>query len=171
MRRAAAAVLVTALVLAGCGGGGGSTSSVSSSTSADRTSSAEVSTSTAPTTTPAATKPTNNGGQKPPQPSTPEATVQTALTAQDPELACGLYSGTLLKSAYGNEQGCIAAIRSGGSAKSVKIVSSKTSGSAALVVAVPSGGPSSGEKLTYTLTNETDGWRLDDVKSNVKVGP
>ena len=111
------------------------------------------------------------GGSKPTQPTTPDATVEAALTATDAQLACGLYSDVLLKSSYGDTGGCVAAIEAGGSAKSVRIVSSKTSGSTATVVAIPSGGPSSGEKLTYSLVTENGQWRLDKVDSNVKVGP
>ena len=97
--------------------------------------------------------------------------VALTTTGLQPDVVCKLYTQRLLAAAYGNQEGCVAAIRSGGSAGSVKIVSSKTEGSAATVVAVPSGGPSSGERLTYSLVKENDKWRLDAVKSNVKVGP
>ncbi len=163
--------LAVALTAAGCGGGG-SSSSTPSSTSADRTSSAEVSTSTANTTSTAkhGLPPLKKKLLNPPSPAD---AVQLALTSppRDAALVCRFYSDALLKSAYGDVNGCVAAIKSGGSAKSAKIVSSKTSGSTATVIAVPSGGPSSGERLTYTLVMENGSWRLDQVKSNVKVGP
>jgi hypothetical protein len=106
-------------------------------------------------------------------PAQPRAAVRLALTASPggPAEACSLYSAALLKSAYGTVDGCVSALRSGGTADSVKFISSKKSGTTATVVAVPSGGPSSGEKLTYTLVLADHGWLLDTVKSNVPVGP
>ncbi len=106
-------------------------------------------------------------------PAEPLAAVRLALTASPggPAEACALYADALLKSAYGTEDGCMSGLRSGGTADSVKIVSSRTSGPTAIVVAVPSGGPSSGERLTYSLVLENGQWRLDQVKSNVPVGP
>ena len=172
MRRAMVLAVASAVLAAGCGGGA-SSSSTPSSTSAGTTSSAEVTTSTSETTS------TDNKGipglgkvrRKLSKPASPATVVRYALSAGPSALACHLYTDSLLKAAYGDLNGCIAAIKSGGSAKSVKIVSSDTSGSTATVVAMPSGGPSSGEKLTYTLVMADGAWRLDQVKSNVKVGP
>ena len=53
----------------------------------------------------------------------------------------------------------------------MKIESAKVGGGHATVVAVPDGGPSSGEKLTYRLILLSGLWRLDEVTSNVPVGP
>ncbi len=164
-------VVVFLLAASGCGGG--------SSTATDATSASTGSTTSSPTSSQGTTTAT----ARPPAPSSrglrerlspsPEATVRVALTTTgvQPQVVCGIYTQKLLEAAYGNRQGCVAAIKSGGGASSVKIVSSKTSGSTATVVAIPSGGPSSGEKLTYSLVKENDKWRLDAVKSNVKVGP
>jgi hypothetical protein len=170
---AAGLALAVVLMAAGCGGGGGSTSSTPSSTSSDRTSSAEV-TSTSGTSATTISKPNLKKLKKHlSTPASPDAVVQAALTGSlgATSLTCHLYTDALLKSAYGDVNGCEDAIKAGGSAKSVKIVSSDTSGSTATVVAVPSGGPSSGEKLTYTLAMDNGQWRLDKVDSNVKVGP
>jgi hypothetical protein len=165
-----ASLVALALAASGCGGSSSTSTTTPSSTST--TTPAKTTTIGSTTTTSAtSTSKQADGGAHQAQPTTPEATVEAALTAQDPKLACGLYSEALLESAYGDLNGCVAAIQSGGTAKSVKIVSSDTSGTTATVVAIPSGGPSSGEKLTYTLVSENGEWRLDQVKSNVKVGP
>lgn len=112
----------------------------------------------------------NRTKRRPSTPATPQAVVTAALTSSGP-LACSVYVPQLLDKSYGGLGGCEAAIRSGGVAKSAKIISANVSGSSATVVAVPGGGPSSGEKLTYSLVQENGQWRLDRVHSNVKVGP
>jgi hypothetical protein len=62
-------------------------------------------------------------------------------------------------------------LKSGGLAKSVAIRSTQPEGKFALVVAVPRGGPSSGEKLAISLVKVHGDWRLEAIHSNVKVGP
>jgi hypothetical protein len=160
------ALLAALAVVPGCGGDHAVTGTVTA----------------APTTSTVATHSRKGSTQKLPplhakrtfprlsKPATPQAVVTAALTSSGP-LACSVYVPQLLDKSYGGRDGCESAIRSGGVAKSAKIISAKVSGSSATVVAVPDGGPSSGEKLTYSLVQENGRWRLDKVHSNVKVGP
>jgi hypothetical protein len=178
---AALGVGLAAALIAGCGGGSASTSSSPSSTAGTGGS---PTTATAPSTAttssaPTATKPAKarkGAGQKPAPkpaksapttPATPQATVTAALTSA----RCDLYTPRLLAKSYGGLAGCRAALNSGGSAKSVEIQRTQPEGKFALVVAVPRGGPSSGEKLAVSLVKEGGGWRLEAIHSNVKVGP
>jgi hypothetical protein len=94
-------------------------------------------------------------------------TVDAALTSA----RCDLYTTRLLQRSYGGLEGCRAALSSGGSARSVEIQRTQPEGKFALVVAVPHGGPSSGEKLAISLLKENGRWRLEAIHSNVKVGP
>jgi hypothetical protein len=172
MRPAASAlVLVVAVALAGCGGSsGGGSSSAPASTSAPSSTSA---TATSGRTTTRASNP-GSGRSKPAAgsaPTTPAATVRAALTSSSPNEVCALYAPKLLDRSYGGAGGCRSAVGSGGTASSVKIVSAQPGKVGYVVVAVPHGGPSSGEKLTISLTPQGGGWQLDSISSNVKVGP
>ena len=175
MRRASGLVLAPVLALAGCGGGSdaGSTSTRAShagstnSAPPARATSSQSSKQTASTTT------TTGGGPTPaPSKLSPTATVEAVLEGRPLKGACGsLVTSRYLKTAFGGTSNCTASIRSGGSAKSVRIVSTQPSGKYAAVVVVPSGGPSSGERLTVSLVKGPRGWQLDAIHSNVKVGP
>jgi hypothetical protein len=179
------AVVAAAALVAGCGGGGSTSggSSSSNSASAGNATSTEHSTTSPATSSTASTHSTSTsaatatGGltthaAKPPKPrrpspATPAATVDAALTSP----RCDLYTARLLQKSYGGLAGCEAALESGGSASSVEIQRTQPEGKFALVVAVPRGGPSSGEKLAVSLIKENGDWRLEAIHSNVKVGP
>ena len=195
------AVVAAAVLLAGCGGGGSASSGSSSSNSAsadnavssERSITSPATSSTASPATSSTASPatsstastratstsagTTTGGStthaaKPPKPrrpspATPAATVEAALTSP----RCDLYAARLLQRSYGGLAGCEAALESGGSATSVEIQRTQPEGKFALVVAVPRGGPSSGEKLAVSLIKENGDWRLEAIHSNVKVGP
>src|SRR3954452_25297939 len=173
MRRVEASVGVAfALALmAGCGGeGGGAASNPTSSTAAARTTSTTTSSATASTHT--RTTPSPPPARKPAEsrrstPSTPAATVEAALTSA----RCDLYTPRLLNKSYGGVEGCKAALKSGGSANSVEVQRTQPEGNFALVIAVPRGGPSSGEKLAISLVGVGGDCRLDAIHSNVEVGP
>jgi hypothetical protein len=161
-----ATLLVAALVLlTGCGG-------EDDSTPAERS----------PTSTPSAPATTTTGqaGERGRGDgfSDPIVSVKIALVSEDPALACGeLVTAEYLRTAYGDEQACVAAVRSGSQARSVRIVSVKRSDGRATVKAIPAGGPSAGETLTITAVIEHsdalegDVWKVDAVRSNVPVGP
>jgi hypothetical protein len=166
---------VALFVLTGCGGGGSGSTSTSSLTtvkSPQRTQPANPPPSTVTTTV----KPMPHEHRtirrltRRLRPVTPTGAVKEALTARDP-LVCVLYTPSLLKESFGGKPGCRSAVRSGGRADSVEIVSSHAESHHAVVVAVPHGGPSSAEKLRFLLALTHDGWRLDSIKSNVPVGP
>jgi hypothetical protein len=104
-------------------------------------------------------------------PPSPATFVRAALAAKQPSVACLAYTREALARAYGSVDGCEAAVRSGGSADSVRIRSAWRTGSTAHVVAVPDGGPSSGEVLRISLILERGAWRIGAIHSNVPVGP
>jgi hypothetical protein len=179
------AIVAAAALLAGCGGGGSTSggSPPSKSASAGDATATERSTTSPATSSSASTQSTSTSAgtttvrsttraakpPKPPRPSpaTPAATVDAALTSS----RCDLYTPRLLQKSYGGLGGCEAALESGGRAQSVDIQRTQPEGKFALVVAVPHGGPSSGETLSVSLIKENGNWRMDAIHSNVKVGP
>jgi hypothetical protein len=85
---------------------------------------------------------------------------------------CGdLVTARFLKKAYGGAQGCKAAFGSGGVANSVRIEKVQPEGRFALVIAVPNGGPSNGERLAVSLVRDAGVWQVEAIHSNAKVGP
>lgn len=174
MRRANALVIVVAaLAIAGCGGGSENPrSEARSGTEPGHPKSmmppkqASVATSTTPTQQPARRQSHPNHA-RPTSPATPTATVQAALASN----RCDLYTARLVKKSYGSLKACESALKSGGQAKSVEILSTQNEGRFALVTAIPHGGPSSGEKLAISMSKENGDWRLDAIHSNAKVGP
>ena len=175
MRRASAAAV---LALAVCGCGGGSSTSTSSVTTIPKSpaTTAQGPANPPPSTVTTTVKPMPHEHRtirrltRRLRPVTPTGAVKEALTARDP-LVCVLYTPSLLKESFGGKPGCRSAVRSGGRADSVEIVSSHAEGHHAVVVAVPHGGPSSAEKLRFLLALTRGGWRLDAIHSNTPVGP
>jgi hypothetical protein len=174
-RASAAAIAVAFVALAGCGGG---SSSSSTTTSGGGTASS------APRTQPANPPPSTVTTNPKPAPSSthqqtlsriplpPDGVAQSVLEGRPTDLACGsLVTPAYLRKAYGTESACKAAFRTGGFARSVRIVSVRKRGDRAVVIALPTGGPSSGERLTVTLLNGPTGWQVVSLHSNVKVGP
>jgi hypothetical protein len=97
--------------------------------------------------------------------------IEGALASGEPAKACGLFvTDDYLTDTYGDRAGCEAA-QPGGAAQSVKVSGIAVEGDEATAVAVPSGGPSNGERLEVSLVREGGGWKLDALKSNVPVGP
>jgi len=145
-----------ALVLAACGGDDettGSTASGSSTTSS-------VTTST-------------DGGE--PTPSNEEqvtAAIEAFFTGEDSDVACGaVVTPNLIKTAYGSVKGCVAARNSGGTAKEVEISKLLVGDGRATATVVPSAGPNDGEKVEVVAVYSGGAWRLDELESNVPVGP
>jgi hypothetical protein len=179
MRRIEAlALLAATAALAACGSSGHTPGSSSTASTRHATESAGTATQTT-SSTPA--KQPHRRSEQPPirigkqgRPVAPQRVVTVAFTKTrltSPNLVCGLYSQRLLDRSYGGEEGCRSAVRSGGLARSIEIRSVNASGDTASVVAVPTGGPSSGERLTIRLARQGLTWRIAAIRSNVKVGP
>jgi hypothetical protein len=166
LARVVAIPLLGALA-AGCGGGSGSSATSTAASGGGTTRHASTATAKPP---PRRAKARKKATPKPATPATPQATVETAFTS-DGAGACALYTPRLLARSYGGLQGCESAVSSGGRASSVDVTSTQPDGARALVVAVPRGGPSSGERLRISLVRQGGGWRLDSIHSNVPVGP
>jgi len=161
------AAVVCVIAIAGCGG------------SSDATT---ASTGTSATTATKTEQPRRDGGAPSPlharalerhlsSAPSPAKFVHAALTVSQPRLACLAYTPDALTRAYGGVDGCEAAVRSGGSAGTVEIRSVLRDGPTAHVVAIPNGGPSSGERLTLSLLLSQRRWRIDAIHSNAPVGP
>jgi hypothetical protein len=186
MRRAelAAALLATATLTA-CGGSSGGTTGASRPASGLGSTAPSTSTSTAAGTPATPSKRATRGHQPPCSycgaGRHPAAAAKAVLTASDPIAACGvLATPRYLKTAYGGRGGCVAAIRGGAAAHSARVVAARRSHGMALVIAIPSGGPSSGERLRVSMVHESAPlasgrtpplWRVESIRSNAKVGP
>jgi hypothetical protein len=152
--------LAAALVLASCGGGDSGSTSATSNASSTTSSASESSTTTS----------AKQEGDHPTieRAGNPRFTLETVLARG----ACGNYvTDHFVEVAYGSEQACEQATKSGGTASSIEVRSLDTSGNTATATVIPKGGPSSGDKLTVELVNEGGIWKVDSLKSNVPVGP
>jgi hypothetical protein len=150
-------LLAGTLCLASCGDDSGTTpSTVSEPASAMSTTSASTTTQSDQTTTSTAAK------------ADPYASVEAVLVGGD----CQKYvTERFVSSAYGDQQACVAAVASGGTADSLKTGKISVSSHHATITVVPHGGPSSGEKVTVKLVLDGDTWKIDSLNSNVPVGP
>jgi ABC-type glycerol-3-phosphate transport system substrate-binding protein len=103
---------------------------------------------------------------------TPPKAVKVVLTTPHPELACqALVTAEFVERAYGGFDACKAAIEGGASADSVEVTDVERDGDTATAVAVPDGGPNSGEHIDVKLVREDGVWKVDDLHSNVPAGP
>lgn len=162
---AAAAALVVAL-LAGCGGGSGDSGSsdVGVTTAGTDTAGATV----APAPPPAG--PTAGAARS--DESLIRGAISAVFASGDVPAACEKYAtSAYVASAYGDLSGCQAAQQSGGAAKRVAVSGVAIDGDSATAVAVPSGGPSDGEKIELTLVKDGAIWKVDSARANVPVGP
>lgn len=130
-------------------------------------------TTTGPTTTPTTTSPNQQQGG-----GGPAATRATALAAvrrflmvpNDPKV-CDQMTPAFLRGSYGNRSGCVASRKPGAMAKSISTPNVAMKGNAATVEVRPKGGVFAGEKLKITLVKSNQGWKIDRISSNAKVGP
>ena len=111
------------------------------------------------------------GGQK----ATPEDEVEDAAIAVlgggDVGAACtDLVTERYVKSAYGDAQGCKAAVSKQGSF-SVSVSDIQINGSKATAKAKPAAGPNKGETIKVELVEEGGTWRVDSAGSNAPAGP
>lgn len=101
-----------------------------------------------------------------------ETTIEGVLVSGDPKLACGqLVTQAYLSETYGDKTACEQSQAPGSHAKSVKVSGIEVAGEKAKAVAVPKGGPSSGDRLRIQLVLEDGTWKVDSLRSNAPVGP
>jgi hypothetical protein len=164
--RLALAVALVVATFAGCGGDGD-----------DDAESSGATTPPAPTSTSTSTSTTADGVTRGTEPVGPRElareAVEAVLTSDDPADACGRYVTRLyLEAAYGDRQGCVRAQAPGSAARSLRSFRIKSlSGPAAVVVAVPNGGPYDGTEVTIRLIGDARGYRVGSLESDVPVGP
>ena len=111
------------------------------------------------------------GGNK----ATPEEEVEDAVIAvigggEVSSTCSGLVTERYVKSSYGDEQGCRAAVAKLGSF-SVDVSQVKIKGSTATAKAKPAAGPNKNETITVELVEEQGTWKVDSAKSNAPAGP
>jgi hypothetical protein len=148
-----------------------------------------ASTTTATTTdgdaTPRAVEPGEDGGEAPdddpaaasPAPSDEElieAAVIAVLAGKDPRRVCtSTLSERFLREAYGGLQGCLngrdpaSLARPGGT----RVEPVRIDAGRAEVVAHPAGGTYGGERLEAVVVRSAGGWRVDELRADIPVGP
>jgi hypothetical protein len=160
--RTATLLACAALVFAGCGSDDSGPSSDAATTGTGGTPSTVVGPSTVPA--PSAAAPDDEALIR--------AAVTGAFTSPNPDLACGRYvTPAYVASAYGDDEGCDAAVRAGAQANAVSVTDASIDGDAATASVIPHGGPSGGETVEVTLLKQDGAWVVDKAKSNVPVGP
>jgi hypothetical protein len=98
--------------------------------------------------------------------------VRGVLVSGDPDVACRQYATVrFLATSFGGLAGCRAATNPRTAADSVRLRGLVVNGSRARVVAIPSGGSSSGQRIRVAIVARGDRWRVDSLRSNVPVGP
>ena len=110
----------------------------------------------------------NESGKKQPP---IKLTVETVLNGSAKSLCSGpAVTERYVKAAYGDVQGCEAAIASQ-PAFDVAVSDIEVSGDTATAKAVPDGGPNKGETIRVELVNEGGTWKVDSAVSNAPPGP
>lgn len=171
---AAAAAVLVALAIAGCGGDdepGGDTN--------DGDGRGAVTSPSAPAEPGLSTAPGPETAPEPPKPEAglpPEARVDLAikgvLASAVPQLACRRYATErYVKKAFGDRQGCLRSTVPASAAAYLKVTGVEIDGEKATARALPSGGPSDGEKIDVELVRQGGIWKVDSLRSNVPVGP
>jgi hypothetical protein len=163
----AIAVGCLALLLPGCGGDDEETTTTTS------TSEAATGASGAAGHDDDAAEPGAEGGEPAQGGARKEVTdaVAAAVGGGDPDVACstGVTAG-YVASAYGDEQGCRAAVtEQGGFSLVVKGV--EIDGETAEATAIALEGPNANETLTVRLVLENGEWKVDFLRSDAPPGP
>ena len=100
-----------------------------------------------------------------------DAAVEAVLGGAEPADVCGgLSTSAYVKEAYGDEQGCRAAVARQDSF-AVKVGKVDVSGAKATAEAEPSAGPNKGETIDVELVEEGSEWKVDSAISNAPAGP
>jgi hypothetical protein len=121
------------------------------------------------------TKTTGTGGGGGGRRVSPEAEVQASVIAvlggNDEVAACSdLVTARYVKRAYGDEQGCRAAV-SKRQKIGIAVSAIQIQGKKAMAKAVPAGGPNKGERIKVELLYEGRTWKVDSALSNAPAGP
>jgi hypothetical protein len=106
----------------------------------------------------------------------PEAQVDLAikrvLASGIPGLACDRHATErYVRTAFGDRAGCRRSTVPASAASSVRVSAIRISGDDARAVAVPTGGPSGGERIRIELIRAGGVWKIDSLRSNAPVGP
>ena len=110
---------------------------------------------------------TESGNKEPPI----KQTVEVVLNGSAPSVCSGpAVTSRYIKTAYGDVQGCEAAIK-GLPVFDVAVSDIQVSGDTATAKAVPDGGPNKGETIKVELVNEGGRWKVDSALSNAPAGP
>ena len=97
--------------------------------------------------------------------------AETVIGGNDPEKTCERYATIVyVKHAYGDVKGCRSAVAEQ-KAFAVDVGGIDLNGKTATAKAKPKGGPNQGETLKVDLIRQEGVWRVDLVRSDVKVGP
>jgi hypothetical protein len=163
-----AAVLVAAL--AGCGGGGGGGHEDSSGTTTTSTGTGAPSKVTKGKGPDGATTIEFDEGAL--EEASVRASIEDVLTSSDPKVACGEEAtDALIRNSYGDRQACVLAQKPGSAASAVSVKTIQIAGEKATALAIPSGGPSDGDRITVSLVFADGVWKVDALKSDAPVGP
>jgi hypothetical protein len=100
--------------------------------------------------------------------------ARSFLSSPDAATVCDdVITPELLKGAYGDRSGCLAARKPQSLAQSVQLSEVQLTGTTATLSAKASGGVfGNGEQVKLTVTRDATGtWRVSKVESNAPVGP
>ncbi len=110
------------------------------------------------------------GGGPSPEDEVTEA-LETVIGGGSPDLVCGgLTTERYVNQAYGDAQGCRAAVSSQGSF-AVAVEDVAIQDDAATATARPAGGPNKGEQIRSQLVLDGGAWKVDSLRSNAPAGP
>jgi hypothetical protein len=106
----------------------------------------------------------------------PEARIDMAikgvLASGVPGLACSRYATKrYVEATFGDRGGCVQSTVPASAATSVKVTAIRISDETARAVAIPTGGPSGGERIRVELVRAGPVWKVDVLRSNAPVGP
>ena len=97
--------------------------------------------------------------------------VEAVIGGNDPAKTCEKYATIVyVKRAYGDVKGCRSAVAQQ-KPFAVDVGEVDVKGRTAIAKAKPKGGPNEGETLRVDMIRQEGVWRVDLVRSNVKVGP
>ena len=97
--------------------------------------------------------------------------VRTVIGGGAPSAVCEkLVTQRYVQQAYGDAQGCRAAVAAQG-VVAVEVSAVEITGTSATARAVPRGGPNKGETIKVKLVEEGNSWKVDSALSNAPAGP